>query len=157
MIAVKTGGKIAAKPLPVVVDTRERTPWDLNPAFFEVEVATLRTGDYTISGLEDCLTLERKNLGDFVQTVTADWLRFRKQLYRMAAFDVAAIVVEADLADVFAHKYESDADPASVVGRANGIYLDHSIPVFWWGPRATCTPMVERFLLLAAKKLGVER
>lgn len=144
----------AAKPVPVVVDTREQTPWNLSAALFEVEVATLRTGDYTIRGFEDRLALERKSLGDFVQTVTRDWLRFRKELYRLAAFDVAAVVVEADVAAVMEHRYESDADPASVLGRANGILLDHGVPVFWWGPRATCTVMVERFLLLAAKKLG---
>lgn len=143
-----------AKPVPVVVDTREQRPWDLSAAFFEVEVATLRTGDYTVRGLEDRLALERKSLGDFVQTVTRDWLRFRKELYRLAGFDVAAVVVEADVADVLAHRYESDADPAAVLGRANGILLDHGVPVLWWGPRAACVPMAERFLLLAAKKLG---
>lgn len=141
----------------VVVDSREQRPWDLSPEFFEVEVRGLRTGDYSIAGHEERFALERKSLGDLVNTVTRDWIRFRKELYRLAAMDVAAIVVEADLVDVLAHKYESDAEPSSVLGRANAIFLDHGIPVLWWGPRPICTTMAQRFLLLAAKKLRGER
>jgi DNA excision repair protein ERCC-4 len=143
-----------ATQIPVLIDTREQRPWEFDCEFFTSERASLRTGDYTIAGLEDRLCLERKGLGDFVGTVISDWLRFRKELYRLASFDVAAIVVEANIEDVMNHAYESDAQPASVIGKANGIFLDHGIPVLFWGPRPVCTVMVERFLLLAAKKLG---
>ncbi len=111
------------------------------------------TGDYSISGLEDRVCLERKNLGDLVGSLIQDFIRFRKELYRLAAFDVSAIVVEANIEDVFNHKYESDAQPSSVIGRVNGIFLEHGVPTFFWGPRPVCTVMVERFLLLAEKKL----
>lgn len=140
--------------IPVLVDNREQRAWEFDPDYFTTQRATLRTGDYTIAGFEDRLCLERKSLGDFVSTVIQDWARFRKELYRLAAFDVAAIVVEADLADVFNHKYESEAQPASVLGRVNGIFLDHGIPVLFWGVRGCCTAMVERFLILANKKLN---
>jgi ERCC4-type nuclease len=140
--------------IPVLIDTRERTPWAFDTDLFVTERATLRTGDYSIRGLEDRIALERKNLGDLVGSVIQDWTRFRKELYRLAAFDVAAIVVEADLADVMNHRYESEAQPASVIGRVNGIFLDHGVPVYFWGPRQCCQTMVERFLQLAFKKLG---
>lgn len=139
--------------IPVLIDTREQRPWEFDCESFTTERASLRTGDYTIAGLEDQLCIERKSLGDFVNTVIQDWLRFRKELYRLAGFDHAAIVVEANIEDVFNHAYESDAQPASVIGRVNGIFLDHSVPVFFWGPRPVCTAMVERFLILASKKL----
>ena len=140
--------------IPVLIDTREQRPWEFDCETFTTERAALRTGDYTIAGLEDRVVIERKSLGDFVQTVIQDWIRFRKELYRLAGFDYAAIVVEADIADVFNHAYESDAQPASVIGRVNAIYFDHGIPVFFWGPRPVCTAMVERFLVMASKKLG---
>ena len=141
-------------PIPVLVDTREQRPWTLDPEMFTAERATLRTGDYTVRGLEDRLCLERKQLGDFVGTVIGDWLRFRKELYRLAAFDVALVVVEADVSDVLERRYESEAEPASVLGRAHACLLDDGVPVVFWGGRPTCTAMVERFLLLAVKKLG---
>lgn len=139
----------------VLTDTREQRPWSLDPSRFRTERTTLRTGDYTIAGLEDRFAIERKSLGDFVGTVIGDWIRFRKELYRLAAFDFAAVVVEADLADVFAHRYESEANPESVIGRANAIYLDHGVPVWWWGSRlGGCVHMAENLFAMAAKKLG---
>jgi DNA excision repair protein ERCC-4 len=141
--------------IPILVDSREQRPWELDAATFDAATATLATGDYTIAGVQDRFVIERKSLGDFVSTVIHDWLRFRKEVYRLASFDVAAIVVEADLGDVIGKRYESDAKPEAVLGRANGIFLDHGVPVLFWGPRPVCITMVERFLLLAAKKLGV--
>lgn len=138
----------------IVCDTREQRPWELNTELFAVERGTLTTGDYTIAGLQDRLAIERKSLGDFVGTVIHDWMRFRKELYRLAAFDVAAVVVEADLSDIWEHRYESEAKPESVIGRIHGIWLDHGVPVYLWGQRSFCVPMVERFLIQAQKKLS---
>ncbi len=144
-------------PIPVIVDKDEKRPWDFDASKFAVEVRHLPTGDYTLRDFADRLTIERKSLGDLVNSVIHDWLRFRKQLYRMAAFDVAVIVVEADLGDVMAHRYESDADPQSVIGRCHSMLFDHGIPCLFWGPRPGCVRMAERFLALAAKKLGADR
>lgn len=140
--------------IPVIIDTREQRQWNFCAETFSTERATLRTGDYTIKGYEDRLCIERKNLGDFVSTVISDWINFRKKLYRMAGFDISAVVVEANIADVLAHRYESDSLPQSVIGKAHAIFLDHGIPVLWWGPPSECITMVERFLLLANKRLG---
>jgi len=74
-------------------------------------------------------------------------------LNRLASFDLAMIVIEADIGDVFEHKYESNALPASVLGRINSITIEYSIPVVFWGKRTLCVPMVEAFMLQAAKKL----
>lgn len=145
---------MAAKELiPVTIDTREQRPWPLDPTRFAVTRGTLHTGDYALTGYESQICLERKGLGDWVQTVIADWIRFRKELYRLAGFDMAAIVVEATVEDVLAHRYESDASPASVLGRANGCWLDHGTPVYFWGSRTAAVTMAESFFTLAWKKL----
>jgi len=141
--------------LTVVVDRREQKPWQLDSTAFTTVPATLQTGDYSILGLENMVALERKSLGDLVQTVIHDWRRFRKELYRLASMDTACIVVEADVADLFERRYESDANPLSVWGRCNSCFLDHGVPVFWWGQRLLCQQAVERFLLLTAKKYSL--
>lgn len=140
--------------IPVIVDTREQRPFPLDPTRFALSRATLRTGDYSIGGLEDQFAIERKSLGDWVGTVIGDWIRFRKELYRLAAFDFAAIIVEADVEDVLAKRYESDANPMSVIGRAHECYLDHGVPVFFYGKKSCCVTMVERLIVQAARKLG---
>lgn len=58
-------------PKPVVlVDTRERKPFPLHmnhPNWIEGERrVALKTGDYTVMGMENLLALERKNLADLV-------------------------------------------------------------------------------------------
>lgn len=139
--------------LPVLFDSAEQRPWVLNPDQFAMEKVSIETGDYTVDGIEHRLCIERKSLGDFVHTVIHDWIRFRKQLYRMAGYDVAIIVVEADWQDVWNRRYESEADPLAVVGKADAILLDHGVPCLFWGARELCIPRVERFILQAAKKL----
>lgn len=140
------------EPIPIIVDTQEQQPWQLNPEEFSCQRMKLRTGDYSIRGLESVVTIERKSLGDFVNTVTHDWIRFRKQLYRMGGFDCAVIVVEATVADVFDIVYETEANPKSVMGRAADCMIDHGIPVCWWGDRTNCVYLVEQFLRIAHRR-----
>lgn len=139
--------------IPIIEDTREQLAWKFNPDVFSVEPGTLATGDYTLKGYEDRVCIERKSLGDFVSSVIHDWIRHRKRWYRMAGFDIAAVVVEADIEDVWAHRYESDANPASVIGKAHSIFLDHGLPVLWWGSKANCVPMADAFFTQTWSKL----
>lgn len=144
-----------ASPLPILIDTREQRPFMFPAERFTTVRGTLRTGDYSIVGLEDRVCLERKSIGDLVQTLIHDALRFRKELVRMSGFDVAAIVVECNVDDIKAKRYESEANPESVLGKVHAIHFDHGIPVFFWGPRTTCEQMVWQYLTLAAKKVGM--
>jgi hypothetical protein len=77
-------------------------------------------------------------------------------LNRLSGYDVAAVVIEANLEQVIRHEYESETSPASVVGRINGIFLDHGIPVFFWGNHRQAADMAYRFLLLAWRKMAHE-
>lgn len=146
---------MSSNPLPtVLIDRREQRPWKFSPEKFHTVPATLSAGDYTVAGLEDRVRVERKSLGDLVNTVVHDWQRFRKELYRLAGYDLAVIVVEADVTDLWLKKYESNADPHSVWGRCSACLIDHGIPVLWWGHRNICEKAVEKFLDLAVKKFA---
>lgn len=125
------------------------------PAQVNCSRRTLREGDYTVAGLEGRLAIERKSLGDFVGTVIHDWIRFRKELVRLSGYEIAVVAVEADLGQVYRHEYESEASPASVLGRANAIVIEHGIPVVWWSDRKCAQDMAHRFLLQAWRKLYV--
>jgi ERCC4-type nuclease len=150
---VQPGGARDAR-LPIVIDTREVKNWTFEPKQVVVHRKALPAGDYSILGLEDRLAIERKGLADLVSTVIHDWIRFRKELNRLSGYDVACVAVEANLDQVFRHEYESEALPNSVLGRVNGIFLDHGIPVFWWSNPRTAADMAHRFLLLAWRKLA---
>ena len=92
-------------PKPVVlVDTRERQPFPLHvnhPNWIggERRVA-LKTGDYTVEGMENLLCLERKNLADLVACTVTYRRRFLAVCARLARFPWKAILVEATLEDI---------------------------------------------------------
>lgn len=131
----------------------EQKPW-VFPEDVRVLRGPLRTGDYTVEGLHTRLCLERKSLSDLVGTLMHDWLRFVKQLRRMAAMDVAVIAVEATPADLYAKKYLGDSNPESVMGKCSAIMIDYGIPVVWWGDRESAQRAALQFLTLAHEKLS---
>ena len=142
-----------AEKLTIIADTREKQPWTFGSDVMVVR-GTLTTGDYSILGLADRVAIERKNLGDLVGTVIQDWLRFRKELYRLAGMDLACVMVEASIEDIREHRYESEANPDSVLGRVNSIIIDHGVQVLFCGSRVQAVHMAERLLRQAAKKYG---
>lgn len=140
----------------ILIDNREQRPWTFPADQFDVLPATLATGDYTIETLGSRIAIERKGLGDLVNTIIHDWLRFRKELNRLMTFDYAAIIVEADISDVMEKRYESDTHPNSVIGKCHAIHVDTGVPVLFWGSRKYCEPAVHRLMLMLAKRYGSE-
>lgn len=85
----------------ITIDTREQSPWHFPEEHADVEVGTLRTGDYALTG-DDGFAIERKTLDDFLGTIGNGWARFCREIGRMdaAGFPAKVIVVEGDFAEV---------------------------------------------------------
>jgi len=137
-----------------IVDTREQEPLSFDPERVVVARRAISAGDYSLEGHEDSVAVERKSLADFVSTVIRDRERFHKELKRLAQYQAACIVVEADLADVIEGKYASGAHPNSVLGAAISIIVDFGIPVFFCGNRQAACRFVEAYLLRFHKKVS---
>lgn len=106
----------AACPFTVVVDTREQIPYSFSSIRADVaqlprrynrneprpfiQVPTvrwaLRQGDYSILGMENEISIERKSLADALGTLGKGRARFQRELQRLAGLRFAAVVVEAD-------------------------------------------------------------
>lgn len=91
----------------VAVDTREQHPWsflgfkcDSPHAGRDLIIPTcqkaLKTGDYSIIGMEDEIAIERKSLQDLYSTLGQSRDRFIRELERMKEMEFAALVIEAD-------------------------------------------------------------
>lgn len=97
----------------IVSDTRERMPWKFirrKPVLDIVERA-LETGDYSIEGLEDILSIERKrNTAEIAANLQED--RFYRELSRLAAMPHAYVVCEFTLADVMSFPRNSGIPPS---------------------------------------------
>ena len=92
-------------PKPVVlVDTREKEPLPLyanHPNWIgEERRKALKTGDYTVEGMEALLCLERKSLADLVACTVTYRRRFLASCSRLARFPWKAILIEATLEDI---------------------------------------------------------
>lgn len=73
----------------VLKDTREQEGWE----FPNMEVVTLKTGDYTIEGYEKDFVIERKgSISEFCQNLTQK--RFEKELQRLEDFAHPFIFLE---------------------------------------------------------------
>lgn len=106
-------------PFKVAIDTREQAPFHFGgmradaskhykPLAIETQVCTLRTGDYSIVGLEHEITIERKSISDAFSTFTVHRDRFERELERMQAMRFAAVIIEADWSQLLAGPARSE-------------------------------------------------
>lgn len=135
----------------LVIDTREQRPWSFSDEVTTVR-ATLSAGDYSVQGLEHRIRLERKELGDFVNCCTRERDRFVRELDKLRAYELRAIVVEASLLDVAAHRYRSRALPKAIVASAVAFHVDYGVPTIWAGDHAKAARVAEMILCRFAKK-----
>jgi ERCC4-type nuclease len=127
-------------PKPVVlVDTREREPFPLHvnhPRWIggERRVA-LKTGDYTVEGMERLLCLESKSLGDLVACTVTYRRRFLAACGRLARFPRKAILVEATMEEIKGgfevFDIPSKVHPNAVCGMLDAIEARFGIPVIY--------------------------
>ena len=84
----------------IIVDTREQQPW----AFEEYVTAhkKLDTGDYSIEGLEDILTIERKkSVSEIANNITES--RFKDVIERLSKIKYSFILLEFNLEDILSY------------------------------------------------------
>jgi DNA excision repair protein ERCC-4 len=141
--------EIAPEDLTAVVDTRERRPLDLSP--LRACYGTLPTGDYSVLGLEHVVAIERKSLPDLVGCVGRHRRRFDREVQRLLAFPVRALVVEASWSELEAGNWEGRVKPIAAVGSALG-WVASGLPVLMAGNRRQAARFVSRPLWIAAQR-----
>lgn len=130
-------------PFKIVVDNAEQMPWrftDLRQRetdggkIIAVPLITdrkLRTGDYSIDGLEHLVTIERKSKSDLFGTLGVGRERFEREFERMAEMQWSAVVVEADWQSILDDPPErSGVSPESVEGTI--LSWSHRFPKTHW-------------------------
>ena len=99
----------------IIQDSREQNGLFKKSAQQDVVTEKLDTGDYSIKGLEDKITIERKTLTDLFGSVGNGRKRLEAEFQRMQSFDYAALVIESSLASIFTNPpSRSDMNPKSV-------------------------------------------
>lgn len=130
-------------PYTVIIDTREQAPFEFRsmtrlerygggPLIVKTKRLALPTGDYSIEGMQDQITIERKEMGDFFNCCGQDRERFEKQLSRLNEMEFACVVVEASFDMVMRGHRESKLKPESVRGSVIAWQQEHFPKVHWW-------------------------
>jgi ERCC4-type nuclease len=131
--------KVKFMPFTVAIDTREQTPFAFDSRMMEHErgrfiwtkKTTLKTGDYSIVGLENEITIERKSIYDLFNTLSQGRERFEKEFERMKEFAFSAVVIEGDMRMIlnpieYDPLFPSQLHPHSVIGTIQSWSIKYS-------------------------------
>lgn len=146
--------RVTIKPsdITIIVDTREQTPFAFEEWGFNTEVGTLKTGDYTVKGLESQVVVERKSLADLLGCIGKGRQRFERELTRMKEFKSRAVVVSASEKEIEAGNYHySRLTPKQVIGSYTG-WMAWNIPFIFAEDHEKAAKRAAHFLWINAKR-----
>lgn len=128
----------------VVIDTREQAPFTFQgikgdssrknlPIVVRTRSATLQTGDYSITGHENRLAIERKSLEDLYSTLSSGRERFERELYRLNSMPgFSAVVVEAGWGQVVGCPPQHTKVPPKAISRSILAFNQRFRNVHWY-------------------------
>jgi len=120
------------EPIPLifpVIDQQEKKPYIFKQAIRKY----LKTGDYSLEGLEDEMTVERKSLEDWIGSMTIHREREERKFQRMSEMSYSALVLESTIDEMKAGVWVSKTHPNSVINTALGWCLKYRMHLFFVG------------------------
>lgn len=133
-------------------DDREKAPWteDYLGAGFKIIRKRLKTGDYTIRGMEKIVCIEKKsNWAEMVLNVSSKTYRqnFILQLRRMRHFPVRFLVVHGDISKISSTKVFGNTSPTILYGWMLNITLEYGVSLLPVGSRTRARPIVRELFV----------
>lgn len=145
----------------LVVDSREKFPYSFSE---ECVVAKLDSGDYSIQGLENVFTVERKmSVAEIANNLpTARWM---KELERLKKIPHAFLLLEFSLDDVLNYPIGSDiprsrwkyikVTPAFIISCLSSISLKYGVQVIYAGDRSNAQVILAALIKTVRKMYPV--
>jgi DNA excision repair protein ERCC-4 len=135
-----------------VIDTREGLPYDLAPLKQKRlgEGEGLKTGDYSILGLEHLVSVERKSLADLLGCIGQNRERFDAEMQRLIGYPKRLLLLETSWAEIERGEWRQQVKVEAVIGSILG-WQRMNIPVELAGDRARAQRHAVRFLFGCAK------
>jgi DNA excision repair protein ERCC-4 len=142
----------------IIQDTREQNPLQFSHNT-EVVCRKLDQGDYSVAGLENEITIERKSLSDLLGSITTGRERFARELERMAGYKFAALLVESDWRTIITGQWDcpSKVHPNSVLGSLISFQVKYGVVPIMAHNHAMAAVICERILTLYASKIERDR
>lgn len=134
----------------ILVDTREQRPYEYPGAV----TRTLRSGDYSIEGMEHLVAVERKTKPDAYSSLGRWRDRFERECSRLSGYQYAAIVVESTLPDFLLPQPFSKVYPQSAMCSLLSWSVKYGLPVFFAGDRSHGQAVTFHLLRMFHKQYG---
>jgi DNA excision repair protein ERCC-4 len=132
-----------------IQDSREQRGLCLDP--LRVEIGTLATGDYSIKGLEHVIAIERKSAEDMLGCIGRERERFDREIQRLLAYPVRAVVVEAGWRFFEAGEWRGNVTPNAAIGSLLG-WITAGVPIVMAYDHERAGRFVSRILFTAARR-----
>jgi DNA excision repair protein ERCC-4 len=139
-------------PIVIVQDTREQAGW--GPLFQTPHtIGTLSCGDYSVLGLEELISVERKSFPDLLGSLTSGRERFESELKKARHYHRFFVLVEAPLSALLVDNFGklSRAHPRSIWG-TTCVWSTRYCPFVFGGTRADSARLCEGLLLGYARE-----
>ena len=131
----------------ILADTREQLPYTFERWSVSVQTSGLVTGDYSLPGLEDKISIERKSLDDLINCLLGkNRERFEKELTRGRLYELFCIVVESNLTDLAKGFYRSNMKPHAALQTITAFYVRYGTPFLFCSNRSGSEYMVYSLL-----------
>jgi len=120
----------------LLVDTREQLAYSFE-RFDSVttEVVGLPVGDYSLSGFEDRISIERKTLEDLASCLGKGRKRFERELSKSRPYELFVVIVEANMEAIKLGQYRSQINPHSAMHSIVAFQVRYGTPFIWAGSR----------------------
>lgn len=123
----------------IIRDTREKKGkgWQFRASAncLGMNERKLDVGDYTVSGLENVLMVERKTLGDLWGTLgnQENYKRFLREMDRAKNHRMKYLIIEATLAEVDSGYRWSKVPPANIHAKLISLQVKYNVHVIFAG------------------------
>lgn len=134
----------------IIIDTREQRPYEFKTPAIR---GSLLTGDYSLSGLEHLISIERKTCDDLIGCLCTGRQRFERELHRGKALDYFCVIVESTLTDIVNGNYRSQMTPRSAIQSLLAFSVRYRLPVFFVENRNYGARVTESLLLKYSKEM----
>lgn len=134
----------------LVIDTREQCP--LVFEHLPWERGTLDTGDYSVKGLENRFSVERKSISDLVGSLTSGRERFERECHRLRGFDFARLLVVGNPACLEMELTRRKTSARAILGSLGAIEVRYRLPVVWCDSAEQGARLVEKWAWYAYRE-----
>ena len=150
--ALRSLGELADHAPTIVIDTREQNP--LVFSRLQSVYETLTTGDYSIQGLQELFSIERKSVGDLVGCCMGEnRQRFEKELHRLRGFRFKRLLVVGSRGEIELQRYHSRIAPKSVLGSLAAWEVRFDLPIVFAATPAEAADQIERWAWYFAREV----